>query len=66
MRWAERWMCRRTASPRSLPVAPRAVTPDTAVRLASSFSTTPAFWLTLQAAHDLSVTINARVRPRAA
>jgi addiction module HigA family antidote len=54
-------------------VAPRAVTPDTAVRLARYFGTTPEFWLNLQAAHDLSVTlmergdeINARVRPRAA
>jgi addiction module HigA family antidote len=33
---------------------PRAVTPDTALRLSRYFSTTPAFWLNLQAAYDLS------------
>lgn len=51
----------------------RAVTPDTAVRLARYFGTTPQFWLNLQMAHDLSETlaqsgaeINERVRPRAA
>lgn len=51
----------------------RAVTPDTALRLARYFDTTPQFWLNLQTAHDLSVAqaehgaeINARVRPRAA
>jgi len=55
------------------PQAPRAVTPDTAIRLGRYFGTTPEFWLNLQAAHDLSATlikkgaeINARVRPRAA
>jgi addiction module HigA family antidote len=30
------------------------VTPDTALRLAKVFSTTPEFWLNLQAQHDLS------------
>ena len=51
----------------------RAVTPDTALRLARYFDTTPEFWLNLQTAHDLSVAqsehgakINERVRPRAA
>lgn len=51
----------------------RAVTPDTAIRLARYFNTTPQFWLNLQMAHDLSVAqaehgaeINDRVRPRAA
>ena len=33
---------------------PRAVTPDTALRLARCFGTTPHFWLNLQMAHDLS------------
>jgi antitoxin HigA-1 len=32
----------------------RAVTADTALRLARHFATTPRFWLNLQAAHDLS------------
>jgi addiction module HigA family antidote len=51
---------------------PRAVTPDTAVRLARYFDTTPQFWLNLQQAYDLSLTlaahgseINDVVRPRA-
>lgn len=51
----------------------RAVTPDTALRLARYFDTTPQLWLNLQMAHDLSVAemehgaeINGRVRPRAA
>ena len=50
----------------------RAVTPDTALRLACYFDTTPQFWLNLQMAHDLSVAqfeqgaaIRHRVRPRA-
>jgi addiction module HigA family antidote len=55
-------------------IAPvRAVTPDTAVRLARYFDTTPEFWLNLQMAHDLSATlaehgteIADRVRPRVA
>ena len=34
---------------------PRAVTPDTALRLGRFFRTTPEFWINLQAAHDLSV-----------
>ena len=32
----------------------RNVTPDTALRLARLFSTTPEFWLNLQRDHDLS------------
>ena len=32
----------------------RNVTPDTALRLARYFSTTPEFWMNLQASHDLS------------
>jgi addiction module HigA family antidote len=35
--------------------APRSVAPDTALRLARFFGTTPEFWLNLQMAHDLSV-----------
>lgn len=34
---------------------PRAVTPDTALRLSRYFGTTPEFWMNLQAAYDLSV-----------
>jgi antitoxin HigA-1 len=52
--------------------SPRAVTPDTALRLARYFRTTPEFWLNLQAAYDLSVAVVERgaqiaeeVRPRA-
>ena len=52
---------------------PRAVTPDTAMRLARYFGTTPEFWLNLQTAYDLSKaqaklgkTIDRDVRPRAA
>jgi addiction module HigA family antidote len=52
---------------------PRAVTPDTALRLARYFDTTPQFWLNLQQAHELSravieqgARINDAVRPRAA
>ena len=51
--------------------APRSVTADTALRLARYFGTTPAFWMNLQAAFDLSLAeveqgkeIRARVRPR--
>ena len=33
---------------------PRAITSDTAPRLARFFGTTPRFWLNLQAAYDLS------------
>jgi addiction module HigA family antidote len=33
---------------------PRAVTADTALRLARCFNTTPQFWLNLQTAYDLS------------
>jgi addiction module HigA family antidote len=50
---------------------PRAVTPDTALRLGRFFGTTPEFWVNLQAAHDLSVAqaahggkINRDVHPR--
>ncbi len=32
----------------------RAVTPDTAIRLARCFGTSPQFWLNLQSMHDLS------------
>ena len=52
---------------------PRAVSADTALRLARYFGTTPAFWLNLQTAHDLSMTAAAvgaqiarDVHPRAA
>jgi addiction module antidote protein, HigA family len=31
------------------------VTPDTALRLAKAFGTTPEFWLNLQAAYDITV-----------
>jgi len=34
--------------------AQRAVTPDTALRLARYFGTTPEFWMNLQLAYDLS------------
>ena len=34
---------------------PRAVTADTALRLARYFATTPQFWLNLQSAYDLSL-----------
>jgi addiction module HigA family antidote len=33
---------------------PRAVSADTAIRLARYFGTSPEFWLNLQSAHDLS------------
>jgi addiction module HigA family antidote len=36
---------------------PRAVTADTALRLARYFGTTPEFWLNLQSAYDLSVAL---------
>jgi len=36
------------------PERPRAVSADTALRLARYFGTTPEFWVNLQAAHDLS------------
>ncbi len=52
---------------------PRAVTPDTALRLSRYFDTTPELWLNLQLAHDLSAArvavgaqIERAVRPRAA
>lgn len=51
---------------------PRAITADTALRLARYFGTTAAFWMNLQAAYDLSKAeaekgpeIKSRVRPRA-
>ena len=50
----------------------RAVTPDTALRLARYFGTTPEFWMNLQTAYDLDVArpalrqIEADVRPIAA
>ena len=34
----------------------RAVSPDTALRLARYFGTTPQFWLNLQAGYDLKIT----------
>jgi addiction module HigA family antidote len=50
---------------------PRAVSADTALRLARYFGTTPEFWLNLQAAYDLSMAraergsaIERDVRPR--
>ena len=53
--------------------ATRAVTADTALRLARYFGTTPEFWLNLQQAYDLRRTrresgrvIERQVRPRAA
>ncbi|WP_428249983.1 HigA family addiction module antitoxin [Ferrovibrio sp.] len=52
---------------------PRAVTADTAMRLARYFNTTPHFWMNLQSAYDLSVAqaklqgaIDRDVRPHAA
>jgi addiction module HigA family antidote len=36
------------------------VTPDTALRLARVFGTSPQFWMNLQAQHDLSVVAIAR------
>lgn len=51
----------------------RAVTPDTALRLARYFGTSAEFWLGMQATHDLEVardkhgaSIEARVVPREA
>ncbi|HRE44376.1 MAG TPA: HigA family addiction module antitoxin [Terricaulis sp.] len=51
---------------------PRAVTADTALRLARYFGTSAAFWMNLQAAYDLSKAeadrgkeIKSRVKPRA-
>lgn len=52
---------------------PRAVSADTAIRLARYFGTSAEFWMNLQAAHDLSVAqhesarqIARDIRPRAA
>ncbi|MEI6720182.1 MAG: HigA family addiction module antitoxin [Betaproteobacteria bacterium] len=51
----------------------RAVSPDTALRLARHFRTTPQFWLNLQASYDLKIAmredgakIEREVEPRAA
>ena len=51
----------------------RGVTPDTALRLARYFGTTPQFWLNLQASYDLKIAlrdtgsrIEREVTPRAA
>lgn len=51
----------------------RAITPDTALRLARYFATSPAFWLGMRATYDLETArdrvgdeINAVVTPRAA
>jgi addiction module HigA family antidote len=38
----------------------RAVTPDTALRLARYFGTTPQFWRNLQASYDLKITGRAK------
>ncbi|MCK6450838.1 MAG: HigA family addiction module antitoxin [Alphaproteobacteria bacterium] len=52
--------------------AKRAITPDTALRLARYFGTSAEFWTGMQASYDLAVArdevgaaIEARVRPRA-
>jgi len=54
-------------------VGERAVTADTALRLARFFDTSPEFWMNLQAMHDLTKTriesgeaIARDIRPRAA
>ena len=51
----------------------RGVSPDTALRLARHFGTTPQFWLNLQASYDLKIAmreggakIEREVEPRAA
>lgn len=51
----------------------RAITPDTALRLARYFSTSPEFWIGMQATYDLEMArdrvgaeIEARIHPRAA
>lgn len=51
----------------------RAISPDTALRLARYFSTTPEFWVNLQSAYDLEMAkatladrVNIEVTPRAA
>ena len=51
----------------------RAITPDTALRLARYFKTSAEFWMGMQTTHDLEIArdrigkkINARVQPRAA
>ncbi len=51
----------------------RAITPDTALRLARYFRTSAEFWIGMQASHDLEVArdqvgadIEAEVQPRAA
>lgn len=51
----------------------RAITPDTALRLARYFGTSAEFWMGMQATYDLEMArdqvgkkINARVHPRAA
>lgn len=35
----------------------RSITPDTAIRLARFFGTSPEFWLNLQSSHDLKITM---------
>lgn len=51
----------------------RAITPDTALRLARYFGTSPEFWIGMQSTYDLELArdlvgaeIEAKVRPRAA
>lgn len=53
--------------------AKRAITPDTALRLARYFGTSAEFWMGMQATHDLELArdqvgpaIDAQVHPRAA
>ncbi|WP_024586341.1 HigA family addiction module antitoxin [Aliihoeflea sp. 2WW] len=36
------------------------ITPDTALRLAKFFGTTPAFWMNMQTAFDLAITASAK------
>jgi addiction module HigA family antidote len=36
------------------------VTPDTALRLARFFGTTPQFWMNMQTAHDLAIELEAK------
>lgn len=53
--------------------AKRAITPDTALRLARYFRTSPEFWMGMQATHDLEMArdqvgadIESKIHPRAA
>lgn len=42
----------------------RNITADTALRLAAHFGTSPEFWLSLQAHHDLQVAVDEAVRAK--